>query len=68
MVAYGSGLAVDFAALGLWFYNGSTWSQLTAPNTECLASYSDKLAGDFGSLGLWQHQSAAGWTQLNPSN
>jgi hypothetical protein len=66
LVAYGSGLAVDFSGLGIWHYDGSAWSQLTASNPEWLAIGADKLAGDFGSLGVWQNQGGAAWTLLNP--
>ncbi|MDY6990626.1 MAG: hypothetical protein SWQ30_21490, partial [Thermodesulfobacteriota bacterium] len=39
MVAYSSGLAVDFGALGLWHFDGADWTQLNENDPQWLALY-----------------------------
>jgi hypothetical protein len=59
----GDELAVDFGdTYGLYYYDGSTWSQA---NVEWLAVYGDKLVGDFGdTYGLHEYNGTS-WTQIS---
>jgi len=66
-VAYGTGLAIDFGALGLYQYDGGAWSKLTVSDPEHLAVYDNKLVGDFGGAGLWEFDGSS-WSQLTTSD
>jgi hypothetical protein len=57
----------SFPGLGLWKWNGSSWSQLTSDNPESMAASGSTLYGDFGALGLWKWN-GSGWSQLSPDN
>jgi len=65
MVAYGNGIAIDFGALGLWYYDGADWSRISTADAEWLGIYMDKLVADFGAThGLWQYDGTS-WQQIN---
>ena len=49
MVVYNNGLAVDFGSLGLWYYDGTTWDQISTSDAQWLATYNGKLVSDGGS-------------------
>jgi len=65
--------AVDFGTLGVWLWNGGTWTQLTSSNSEHLIAGNldgdadDEIAGDFGSDGIWVWNSGS-WWQLSSQN
>jgi len=68
IVAYNNALVVDFSALGLYYYDGATWSRISTHNVEWLEAYNGHLAADFGSTwGLWQYDGSA-WTQISTSD
>ena len=67
MVAYSSGLAVDFGTLGLWHFDGADWTQLNEDDPQWLAVYGNYLVVDYGSLGLWQFDGVT-WTQIRSDN
>ena len=72
MVAYNEGLVVDFGSFyGEYYYNGTTWDQLSSANPEWLAVYVneqgyDTLVSDFGSAyGLHQYDPGSHtWSQI----
>jgi hypothetical protein len=63
MVAYDKGVAVDFGASGLWYYDGNDWTQLSRADPQWLCVYGDNLVGDYGSQGLWRFNGVR-WSQL----
>ena len=63
----GGKLSIDFGSGGIWEYDGSTWSRLTASNPEYLAIYDNKLVADFGSGGLWEFDGSS-WAKLTSSD
>ncbi|MDY6952738.1 MAG: hypothetical protein SWE60_14600 [Thermodesulfobacteriota bacterium] len=64
MVSYANGLAVDFAASGLWHFDGNDWTQLHEDDPQWLALYGNNLVTDHGTRGLW-HFDGNDWTQLH---
>jgi len=56
-------LAVDFAANGLWHYNGTTWTQLIGQSPEAMEDWDGGLAADFAASGLWNY-SGSSWNLL----
>jgi hypothetical protein len=73
MMAFGTGVAIDYGVLGLWHYDGSgAWGKLGGADPERLCVYDDKLVGDYGSLGLWEYDGTlTTWAKLdnrNPDN
>jgi hypothetical protein len=58
----------DLATLGLWYWNHTTWLQLTPVEPEGLAAAdvdgdgADEIAADFGSMGLWLWN--GGWSEI----
>ncbi len=66
-------LVVDFGSAGAYMWNGGSWTQISAANSENLISGdidgdgAQEIFGDFGSLGLWMWDSGT-WSQLSPSN
>ena len=67
MVAYNNGLAVDFGSYGLWYYNGTSWSQISTNNPELLAAYNGSLAADFGAYGLYSYDGSS-WSQISTAD
>lgn len=61
-------LAADFAAKGLWRYDGA-WTRLTTqnPGSAGLADWSGGLAADLDAAGLWNHDGST-WTRLSTWN
>jgi len=65
MVAYDTGLAVDFGTAGLYSYDGTSWSQISTNNAEWLTAYNGNLAVDFGATyGLYSYDGSA-WSQIS---
>ena len=66
-------IAVDFGAMGLWFWNAGAWTQISGVDPEYLmiadVDGDDKyeLLADFGTLGLWVWNDAV-WTQISANN
>jgi hypothetical protein len=52
---------------GIWMYNGSTWTQVTANNPEAMAASGFLLYGDFGPTGIWMY-SGTTWSQITPND
>ena len=53
--------------MGVWRYNGSSWSQITTVNADVLAIASDTnaIVGDFAGYGVYSYNgSGMNWTQL----
>ena len=67
MVAYGNGLAVDFGTAGLYYYNGSSWSQTSTNNPEWLTTYNGNLAADFSTYSLYSYNGSA-WSQISTAD
>ena len=63
MAAWGSGLAVDFGAFGLWSCSGSSWDLLTTSNAQDLSGWATSIAVDLGTGGLWNYDGSA-WSLL----
>jgi hypothetical protein len=64
LVSYGTKLVANFPGVGLYQYDGTTWTLLTSNSSvENLIGTSNKLYADFGSLGLWQYNGT--WTPLS---
>ena len=65
----GDELALDFGGLGLWHYDGTTWTQLSSGNPEYMTGWSGGLAMDFygSGFGLWNFDGTT-WTQLSSAN
>jgi len=68
IAAYNNGLAVDFGSSGMYYYNGTSWSQLSTNNPQWLTVYNGNLAADFGATyGLYQYDGIS-WTQISTSD
>ena len=67
MVAYNNGLSVDFGSSGLYYYNGTSWSQISTNNPQWLAAYNGSLVGDFGAYGLYSYNGSA-WSQISTAD
>jgi hypothetical protein len=67
MQANGNNLLANFPGYGLYQYDGTNWTQLTANSSvENMLGISGKVYADYGSLGLWKYD--GGWTLLSPIN
>ncbi|MDY6839060.1 MAG: hypothetical protein SWH78_13930, partial [Thermodesulfobacteriota bacterium] len=55
MVAYNSGLAVDFGTLGLWHFDGADWTQLNEEDPQWLFLWADRLVEDHRGLYLREY-------------
>jgi len=64
---WGAELGMDFGSIGLYLYDGSSWSKLTPSNPQHLAVYGNKLVGDFGGVGMWQFDGSS-WSRLTTSD
>jgi len=63
MVAYDGGLAVDFGAPGVYYYNGAAWNRLNPNDPDWLGTYGGKLVADFGAKGLYEYDGAS-WSRI----
>jgi hypothetical protein len=54
MIAYNTGLAIDFGTLGLWYFDGIDWTQLNQDDPQWLFLWGDRLVEDHGGLYLLQ--------------
>ncbi len=73
VAVYNNKLAVDFgSSLGLWEYDGTSWSHLTSSDPDnsgnTMVAYDGGLAVDLGPLGLWHFTAAGAWNKLNSQN
>ena len=59
LVAWGSTLAVDFGADGLYVYDGSSWSRIRVADAEQLVAWGSTLAADFGADGLYVYDGSS---------
>ena len=61
----------DFGSLGLWEYNGNSWSKLTRLDPDntgnTTVNYDGGLAVDFGTQGLWLYKNGT-WEKINNIN
>ena len=66
-------LLVDFGSVGVWYYNGGSWSQQSGLNAESMISAvtidtaDEEAVFDFGATGLW-YWNEGYWTQLSGAN
>ncbi len=66
MQAYGNSLVANFAGLGLYCCNGSTftWTQLTPLAAQSMLGTSTDLYVNFAAYGLYRYND--GWTRITP--
>jgi hypothetical protein len=61
---FGSTLYADFAASGIWKWDGTTWNQLSSIDPESISISGSILYGDFAALGLWKWDGTT-WNRLS---
>ena len=68
-----SSIVADFGSLGLWHWNSSIWSGMTAANAQSVIACDIdgdgelEVIGDFGSIGVWLRHNGD-WTMLTGVN
>jgi len=66
-------LAADFGPLGLWLWDGGSWSQISGVDPENLTAgdidgdNAEEIIADFGTLGLWLWNGGV-WSQISALN
>ncbi|MDM8540185.1 FG-GAP repeat protein [Desulfococcaceae bacterium HSG9] len=59
-------LIVYFSGLGLYTWDGSTWTNININTPDILIGWNNRLVADFGSsLGVWTYSSTEGWVFVN---
>jgi hypothetical protein len=69
MLNFNGSLLADFGSLGVWRFNGTSWSQLSTAdpdnNGNAMITYNGGAVIDFGSLGLWFTADGASWDKIS---
>jgi len=59
-------IGVDFGALGLYIYDGSTWDRINTLDPAGLGAYSNKLVANFPTKGLYEYDGS--WTRITKND
>ncbi|MBW2285629.1 MAG: hypothetical protein JRF65_13665, partial [Deltaproteobacteria bacterium] len=69
MIVWGNKLVADYSNLGMgvWSYDGSTWTELPVGNPEGMLGWGGFLVLDYGAGGVFLYDLTT-WTQVTTMN